>query len=79
MGNRKGVKILDEIIHATPTDGLWDDGRTDANQMGLNYLEIQDAMNNKKSKFYKKYQKIRNINLHKMLPIPVCKIKKNAR
>ena len=75
----KELKILDEIIHATPTDGLWDDGRTDANQMGLNYLEIQDAMNNKKSKFYKKYQKIRNINLHKMLPIPVCKIKKNAR
>ena len=75
----KELKILKKIINATPTDGLWDDGRTDVTQMGLDYLEIQDAMNNKKSKFYKKYKKIRNVNLHKMLPIPVCKIKKNAR
>ena len=75
----KELKILEEIINATPTDGLWDDGRTDTNQIGLNYLEIQEAMSNKNSKFYKKYKKIRNINLHKMLPIPVCKIKKNAR
>ena len=73
------LNILDDIIKATPTDGLWEDGRTDENQMGLTYYQIQEAMKNKKSKFFKKYNKIRSINLHKMSPIPVCKIKKNVR
>ena len=77
MGKELG--ILEDIINAIPTDGLWDDGRTDENQMGLSYLEIEEAMKNKKSKFFKKYNKIRSINLHKMSPIPVCKIKKNVR
>ena len=74
MGKELG--ILEDIINAIPTDGLWDDGRTDENQMGLSYLEIEEAMKNKKSKFFKKYNKIRNQNLHKMEPIPVCKIPK---
>ena len=73
------LNILDDIIKATPTDGLWEDGRTDENQMGLTYYQIQEAMKNKKSKFYKKYSKIRIMNLHKMSPIPVCKIKKNVK
>ena len=73
------LNILDDIIKATPTDGLWDDGRTDENQMGLTYYQIQESIKNKKSKFFKKYNKIRSINLHKMSPIPVCKIKKNFR
>ena len=77
MGKELG--ILEDIINAIPTDGLWDDGRTDENQMGLSYLEIEEAMKNKKSKFFKKYNKIRNQNLHKMTPIPVCKIKKNVK
>ena len=77
MGRELG--ILEDIIKAIPTDGLWDDGRTDEKQMGLNYKQIEDAMKNKKSKFYKKYNKIRNMNLHKMSPIPVCIIKKNVR
>ena len=77
MGRELG--ILEDIIKAIPTDGLWDDGRTDEKQMGLSYKQIEDAMKNKKSKFYKKYNKIRNMNLHKMSPIPVCIIKKNVR
>ena len=75
----KELGILEDIIKATPTDGLWDDARTDENQIGLTYSQIEDAMVNKRSKFSKKYNKIRNINLHKMMPIPVCKIKKNVR
>ena len=75
----KELGILEDIINATPTDGLWDDGRTDENQMGLSYEQIEEAMKNKKSKFYKKYNKIRNVNLHKMKPVPVCIIKKNVR
>ena len=70
----KELKILEEIINAEPTDGLWDDGRTDTGQLGLEYNELEDAMNNPNSKNREKYEKIRKLNLHKMDPIPVCKI-----
>ena len=70
----KELKILQEIIDAAPTDGLWDDGRTDESQLGLKYDELEEAMNNPHSQNREKYEKIRKINLHKMEPIPVCKI-----
>jgi NAD+ synthase len=70
----KSINILQEIIDAAPTDGLWDDGRTDEGQLGLKYEELEEAMNNINSINREKYEKIRNINLHKMEPIPVCKI-----
>ena len=68
------LNILKEIIDATPTDGLWDDGRTDEGQLGLKYKELEEAMNNTNSTNREKYEKIRKMNLHKMEPIPVCKI-----
>tara|TARA_B100000963_G_scaffold243951_1_gene213631 strand:- start:1341 stop:2078 length:738 start_codon:yes stop_codon:yes gene_type:complete len=68
------LKILDDIINAAPTDGLWDDGRTDEGQLGLSYKELEEAMDNDNSKNREKYIKIRKANLHKMEPIPVCKI-----
>jgi NAD+ synthase len=68
------LKILKEIIDAVPTDGLWDDGRTDEGQLELKYSEIEEAMNNPISSNREKYEKIRKLNLHKMEPIPVCKI-----
>ena len=70
----KELKILKEIIEAAPTDGLWDDGRTDEGQLGLKYVELEEAMNNPNSLNRQKYEKIRKLNLHKMEPIPVCKI-----
>ena len=70
----KELNILKEIIDAAPTDGLWDDGRTDEGQLGLNYSELEEAMNNPNSLNRKKYEEIRKLNLHKMEPIPVCKI-----
>jgi NAD+ synthase len=70
----KSLNILKEIIEAAPTDGLWDDGRTDEGQLGLKYGELEEAMNNINSINREKYEKIRKINLHKMEPIPVCKI-----
>ena len=70
----KELKILKEIIDAPPTDGLWDDGRTDEGQLGLKYSELEEAMNNPNSANREKYEKIRKLNLHKMEPIPVCKI-----
>ena len=72
----KELKIAEEIIKAKPTDGLWDDGRTDESQLGLKYDEVEDAMKNPDSPNYEKYIKIRKLNLHKMEPIPVCKIPK---
>ena len=70
----KELGILKEIIDAPPTDGLWDDGRTDEGQLGFNYSELEDAMSNPNSPHRVQYEKIRNQNLHKMEPIPVCKI-----
>ena len=68
------LKILDEIIDAEPTDGLWVDGRTDEDQLGLSYKELEEAINNPNSSNRDKYEKIRKLNLHKMESIPVCKI-----
>ncbi len=72
----KELNILQEIIEADPTDGLWEDGRTDESQLGLNYKELEEAMNNEKSLNREKYLKIRKENLHKMKPVPICKIPK---
>ena len=68
------LKINNSIITADPTDGLWDDGRTDEDQLGLTYEQLEDAMTNVNSDYRKKYMDIRKNNLHKMKPIPVCNI-----
>ena len=68
------LKILNEIINAQPTDGLWVDGRTDEDQLGLSYKELEEAIDNPNSSNREKYEKIRKLNLHKMESIPVCKI-----
>ncbi len=70
------LEIDKRIIEAQPTDGLWDDDRTDESQLGLSYDELEDAMQNYSSKNKDKYDQIRKANLHKMEPIPVCKIPK---
>ena len=70
----KELEILKEIIDAPPTDGLWDDGRTDEGQLGFSYKDLEDAMKNPDSPHKTEYEKIRKQNLHKMEPIPVCKI-----
>ena len=68
----KELGILQEIIDAPPTDGLWDDGRTDEGQLGLKYNELEEAMENPNSPNRAKYEIIRKQNMHKMEPIPVC-------
>ena len=65
------------ILQAPPTDGLWDDGRTDESQLGLSYNDLEDAMKNELSLNRSKYSQIRRLNLHKMKPIPVCKMPKS--
>jgi NAD+ synthase len=72
MGKELGIN--QEIIDADPTDGLWSDGRTDEQQVGLSYKEIEEAMLNDRSPNRHRYEEIRKNNIHKMIPIPVCKI-----
>ena len=73
---------------AKPTDGLWDDNRTDEEQMGINYDEIEEAMrlisdkipDNELDLDQRKarniYIKLNEQNRHKMKPIPLCEIPK---
>ena len=49
------LKIDQKIISAPPTDGLWVDGRNDEDQLGMTYKELEEAMENPKSKNYDKY------------------------
>ena len=63
---------LKKIIKADPTDGLWEDGRPDVSQLGMSYQDLEKAMMDPSSSDYKKYLEIRNRNLHKMKPIPIC-------
>lgn len=79
------LKINDEIINARPTDGLWDDDRTDEDQLGATYEELEwsmDYVDNNKNEILNKRQKkvieiflrFRKNNKHKMSPIPVFKL-----
>ena len=80
----KFCKIDNAIIQAAPTDGLWDDGRTDETQIGATYQELEWAMNlrnirnltTKEQNIVDIYNKLNNQNKHKMMPIPICQIPK---
>jgi NAD+ synthase len=85
MGRELGLP--QEIIDAAPTDGLWADDRTDEDQLGMTYPELEHAMTldsadncvynpleltkTEKAQL-KRYRDIRRRNMHKMTPIPVC-------
>ena len=81
MGRELGV--LEDIIDAAPTDGLWDDGRTDEDQLGLTYADLEMAMQVDEAgmtiydptiqDIVEKYRAIRSRSLHKMNPIPIFK------
>ena len=63
LGRHLGVS--DKIIKSQPTDGLWDDGRNDVQQLGMSYEDLEKAMANKNDPNYQKYLNIREKNLHK--------------
>ena len=71
----KDLNTSNDILSAPPTDGLWDDDRTDEQQLGLTYEELEEAMSNEDSVHREKYLSIRKKNIHKMQNIPVCIIK----
>lgn len=81
--------INQEIIDAAPTDGLWGDDRTDEDQIGASYPELEWAMQmdehgktaneftGRQQQVFNIYKRFNNSNKHKMLPIPVCEIPKD--
>ena len=66
--------VMNEIIDATPTDGLWDDGRSDEDQIGATYAELEEAMENGTGKAVDILYKFNRQNKHKMEPIPTFEL-----
>tara|TARA_B100000941_G_scaffold285661_1_gene258012 strand:- start:595 stop:1401 length:807 start_codon:yes stop_codon:yes gene_type:complete len=81
----KYLGVSNEILNAQPTDGLWSDNRTDNDQIGATYEELEWAMrvenkekynpkSNREREILSIYNKFNNMNKHKMIPIPICLI-----
>jgi NAD+ synthase len=79
----KQLNIIESIQTAAPTDGLWNDNRTDEEQIGATYPELEWAMDfsleenglsEREKEVLKIYRHLRKVNLHKMKEIPVCNI-----
>jgi len=80
-----------DIMDAPPTDGLWGDDRTDEDQIGASYPELEWAMemdaqgktaaafSGRQQEVFGIYKKLNAVNRHKMLPIPVCKIPESLK
>lgn len=87
----KYLGINQDIIDAAPTDGLWGDDRTDEDQIGASYPELEWAMQMKNEgktidnfegrqrDVFQIFMKFNIANKHKMLPIPICEIPKNLK
>ena len=87
----KSLDIDNEILKAKPTDGLWDDDRSDEDQIGATYDELEQIMNVLESGTnpknidqelkdkYDVYIKHHKANKHKMISIPICKIPKELK
>ena len=85
------LKVAKSIQNAQPTDGLFGDSRTDEDQIGASYDELEWAMKmleNEKTvsdfhgrelEVFKIYTRLNSINQHKMIPIPVCKISNSLK
>ena len=87
----KHLNVPNSIQIAQPTDGLFGDSRTDEDQIGASYDELEWAMkiqdsnktesdfSGRKKEVFKIYTKLNKINQHKMIPIPVCEIPESLK
>lgn len=85
------LTISRSIIKAAPTDGLFGDDRTDEDQLGASYDELEWAMlmagvnktendfNGRQREVFQIYNKLHKSNQHKMKPIPICEIPLNMK
>ncbi|UTW64350.1 NAD(+) synthase [bacterium SCSIO 12741] len=80
--------IIEDIMNAPPTDGLWGDDRTDEDQIGASYPELEWAMDfsgdestlsDRQKEVLGIYRRLNRANTHKMVPIPVCTIPDSLR
>ena len=72
LGRHLGIN--ERIINAKPTDGLWDDGRNDEDQIGASYAELEEAMEYKTGPAVHILDRFSKQNRHKMEPIPTFKL-----
>jgi NAD+ synthase len=79
----ESLGVIEDILTAAPTDGLWSDNRSDEDQIGATYAELEWAMsydgphselNGRQQKVVEIYTRLNSANTHKMIPIPVCEI-----
>ncbi|TXE06151.1 NAD(+) synthase [Seonamhaeicola algicola] len=80
------LKVPESIMKAAPSDGLFGDARSDEDQIGASYPELEWAMQmddegktdsdfeGRKLEVFKIYKRFNRSNKHKMVPIPVCTI-----
>ena len=68
------LDVDQRIVDAKPTDGLWDDGRNDEDQIGATYDELEEAMENKTGAAVNILEEYNKKNRHKMEPIPTFKL-----
>ena len=68
------LRVSADIIDAKPTDGLWEDGRSDEDQIGATYAELEEAMENGTGKAVDILSRFNRQNRHKMEPIPTFKL-----
>ncbi len=82
------LNIIDDIIKASPTDGLWEDDRTDEDQIGATYEELEfvmdykgsvDLLSDRQKEVLSIYNGFNTRNQHKMVSVPVFKNKKNEK
>ena len=83
------LEVPESILKAKPTDGLFGDDRSDEDQIGANYDELEWAMrqmengktvedfSGREAEVFKIFKRLNTINQHKMKPIPICEISKN--
>ena len=72
LGRHLGIN--ERIINAKPTDGLWDDGRNDEDQIGASYADLEEAMEHRTGPAVEILDKFSKQNRHKMDPIPTFKL-----
>jgi NAD+ synthase len=87
----RALGVAEAIAKAPPTDGLWDDNRTDEGQIGASYPELEWAMrfaesgrdeaglDERRRQVLATYRRLHRANRHKMAPIPVCRIPAELR
>ena len=84
----KTLGVCQSILDAPPTDGLWNDNRTDEDQIGATYPELEwamtfegedDNLTNRQREVLTIYRSFHRANRHKMIPIPVCEIPKELK